>query len=222
MLSLVLSISLSTTTNGIFEKLYNDKIIVLDASGSSKQRINGSLQFTKPEYAIYPWNKRYDWCSNCAHSYEEHPWITFSLDKRKIKLNGYFIRAGCCYIDDCCCTDDNYYYCVECCLYSWSLQVSDDNKTWTDVHRIEKDIDMRRCSEKTYKLDKEYVTKYVRLIQNEPCPGDPPCIALNKFDLLGEVVGDDSSSDDFVSYHDDDDDVSIIGHISRNGKVIQN
>ncbi|EAY16284.1 hypothetical protein TVAG_423370 [Trichomonas vaginalis G3] len=85
-----------------------------------------------------------------------------------------------------------------------------------------KDEKMRRCKENTYNLDKTYEAKYVRLIQNEACPGDPPCIALNKFELFGDIISEDSNvhDDDFVSYHDDDDDdVSIIGHISKNGNV---
>lgn len=206
--------SICISQQGIFSKVFNDNIIVLDVSGSSKQRINGTKQLTKPEYAIYPWDKRYDWCSNCLRNYEEHPWITFSMKNRKFKFNGYFVRCGCCY-DLCCCEDEDY-GCFDCCLYSWSLQISDDNKTWTEVHRVEKDFEMKHCNEKTYKLDKEYTAKYVRLIQNERCPGYPPCIAINKIDLFGDVLNDDGSSEDFVSYHDDDEDVSIIGHISKN------
>ena len=176
--------SSSSEVNGIFKKVFDDKIIEIDASGSSKQRINGTRQFTKPEYAIYPWNKEYDWCSNCGRTYEDHPWITFSLKNKKIKLTGYFVRAGCCYASSglCCCEDPSYSYCVECCLYSWSLQISNDNKTWNEVHKM-KDEEMRRCTERSYNLDRAYEAKYVRLIQNEACPGDPPCIALNKFDL---------------------------------------
>lgn len=218
MLCFVLSYSLTAITNGIFEKVYHDKIIIVDASGSSRQHINGSMQLTKPEYSIYPWNKAYDWCSNCLRSYDEHPWITFSLDQRRIRLTGYFIRAGCCYYDRCCC-DDGRYYCAKCCLYSWSLQISEDNKTWTSIHTIEKDDAMRRCAERTYKFEKEYTARFIRLIQNEPCPGDPPCISLNRFDLYGEITGVEPIADDFVSFHDDDDDVSIIGHISKNRKV---
>ncbi|EAY00789.1 hypothetical protein TVAG_231290 [Trichomonas vaginalis G3] len=80
---------------------------------------------------------------------------------------------------------------------------------------------MRYCKEKTYKLDKEYTGKYVRIFQNEPCPGYPPCIAINKFEVYGNVIEEDGNAvdDGFISYHDDDDDVSIIGHISRNGKT---
>lgn len=203
--------------NGIFKKHYNDNIIVIDVSGSSKQYINGSTQLTKPEYAIYPYDKKYDWCSNCARSYDVHPWIAFSMKGRKFKINGYFIRCGCCY-EGCCCENDGY-ACIDCCLFSWSLQISDDNKTWTDVHKVESDYDMRRCNEKSYKLDKEYTSKYVRIIQNQPCPGDPPCIAINRMELIGDAVPDDGEYDNFVSYHDDDDDISIIGHISKNGNV---
>ncbi|EAX95539.1 hypothetical protein TVAG_126690 [Trichomonas vaginalis G3] len=176
---------------------------------------------TKPEYSIYPWTKEYDWCSNCGRTYEEHPYITYSLQNKKFKINGYFIRCGCCY-DGCCCEDD-YFDCFDCCLYSWSLQISDDNKTWKEIHRIEKDESMRRCNEKSYNLDKEYIAKYVRLIQNKPCPGFPPCIALNKIEFYGDAINADNSQDEeFVSYHDDDDDVSIIGHISKNGKMNEN
>ncbi|EAY03224.1 hypothetical protein TVAG_421120 [Trichomonas vaginalis G3] len=209
--------SIADCENGIFQKVFNDKIILIDVGGSSKQDINGSMQMTKPEYAIYPWNKRYDWCSNCGRNYDEHPYIRFSLKNKKFKFNSYFVRCGCCYHHKCCCEDENI-GCFYCCLYSWSLRISDDNKTWTEVHRM-KDEEMRRCNEKTYKLDKTYSAKYVEVIQNEACPGDPPCIALNRFELYGDVIDDNGVSDDFVSYHDDDDDVSIIGHISKNGNV---
>lgn len=197
---------------GIFAKYYNENSIIVEASGSSKQHFNGSKQFTKPEFSIIPWEKTYDWCSNIGRSYDVHPWIIFSLKNKKIKFDSYYIRCGCCYAD--CCCDDEYYGCYNCCLYSWSLQVSNDNKTWADAHRVEKDKTMRNCNEKSFKLDKEYEAKYVRLIQNEPCPGYPPCIAINKFELYGDVITEEES--DFISFHDDDEDISIIGHISKN------
>ena len=218
MISLFSSFCFGIQVDGIFKKVYYDKIIAVDASGSSKQYINGSHQLTQPEYAIYPWDKRYDWCSNCGKSYDEHPWITFSLNSKKIKIRGYFVRSGCCYANSCCC--EEYGYCAKCCMYSWSLQISDDNKTWKEVHHVEKDYEMRRCREKTYNFDQEYECKYVRLIQNEACPGDPPCLAINKLDLLGDVIAEGvSDKEEFVSFHDDDDDVSIIGHISKNGNI---
>lgn len=213
MLSSLFLVCKSEVPPGIFSKVYNEQIIQVDASGSSQQSINGTKQLTKPFYSVEPFDKKYDWCSNCGKTYEEHPWIIYSLKNRKVRFNGYFLRCGCCYTACCC---EEYDYCVDCCLYSWSLQISDDNMTWTEVHRVERDLSMRYCNEKTYKLDREYTAKYVRIIQNEACPGYPPCIAINRFDLLGNVLNDDLTTDDFVSFHDDDDDVSIIGHISKN------
>lgn len=206
------SFSLSTDPSGIFSKHFHEKSIIIEASGSTKQDINGSRQLTKPEYAVYPWVKRYDWCSNVGKSYDVHPWIAFGIKKRKMKINGYFMRSGCCY-EGCCCEDD--YGCFVCCIYSWSLQISDDNITWTEIHKVEKDYSMRQCNQKTYKLDQEYVASYVRIMQTEACPGWPPCIALNKIEFLGETIEDGIEKEDFISFHDDDDDISIIGHIEN-------
>lgn len=202
----------------IFEKAFQNKIIIINATGSGNQVINGSRQDTKPEYAIYPWTKKYDWCSSYGDTFDDHPWITFSLENRRIKFNGFFIRVGCCVVDLCCC-DEKIYYCANCCLYSWSLQISDDNITWKSIHNVTKDNSLRRCNERTYKLDKEYTTRYVRILQNEACPDDPPCISINKFELHGEIIGENENNDEFSSFPEDDDDVSIIGHISDKGKV---
>ncbi|EAX95057.1 hypothetical protein TVAG_428600 [Trichomonas vaginalis G3] len=138
------------------------------------------------------------------------------MKAKKFRFNSYFIRCGCCYEDGCCCDDG--YGCFDCCLYSWSLQISDDNKTWKDVHSVSKDNDMRRCTEKTYKLEREYTARFVRILQTEACPGFPLCMALNRIELFGDAVAlSEDYNEEFVSYHDDDDDVSIIGHISKNG-----
>lgn len=213
----VFSFSQDSESTGLFQKYYKDNIFVIDASGSSKQKINGTKQMTLPEYSVYPFDKKYDWCSNCIKSYSGHPWIIFSLKSGKIKFDSYFIRTGCC-VDGCCCED--YGYCIDCCLYSWSLQISDDNITWNDVHRVEKDTEMKRCKEKTYKFDKEYTAKFIRLYQNEHCPGRPPCISLNKIEFYGSIVDSDFNKEiEFSNDELDDDDISIIGHISRNGNV---
>lgn len=206
----------SQDEEGVLAQHYSDKSIIVTASGSSKQIINGTKQMTLPEYAVYPNNKRWDWCSMCERSYDSHPWITFSLKIRKIKFNSYFLRCGCCY-SDCCCESQDYSYCFYCCLYSWSLQISDDNQTWTEVHRIDKDTTMRRCNEKTYQLDKEYTAKYIRFIQNQPCPGDPPCISINKIEFFGSSINEGGVFEEFG--FNDDEDVSIIGHISKSGNI---
>lgn len=206
----------SANKDGIFKKIYSKHNIIFDVSGSSQQYINGTKQTTKPEYAIYPWDKTYDWCSNCAKKQDEHPYITFSVAKKKFKFNSYFLRCGCCYDAGCCCEESG--YCFDCCLYSWSVLISDDNKTWTEIHKI-KDDSMRICNEKTYNLDKSYEAKYVRVTQNEACPGYKPCISINKFEIFGDVIDDNmrqEEDDNFVSFHDVYEDVSIIGHISKN------
>lgn len=220
LLFLVSTVSNDDQSTAIFKSAIKEGIIQYTASGSSKQRINGSFELTKPEYAFDQIDKTYDWCSNCGASSTDFPWIQFSLTKRKIELTSYYIKSGCCSSYYRCCCEDKGHRCCECCLYSWQLQISDDNKTWTPVHSVEKDYSMRRCRDKKYTLDSTYTTRFVRLIQTEACPGDPPCIALNKIELYGKIINDDGSvpiEEDFVSYHDDDDsDVSIIGHISRN------
>ncbi|EAX96411.1 hypothetical protein TVAG_493530 [Trichomonas vaginalis G3] len=210
----------SCSPKGTFYYVFDDKIVNVEASGSSKQYHNGSSQYMKPEYSIYPWDKHYDWCSNCEETYDIHPWITFSLQTKKLKFDSYFIRAGCCR-EDCCCENEIHGYCVECCLYSWSLQISNDNETWAEIHKVVKDEELRRCNEKTYKLDRMYEAKFVRLIQNEACPEDPPCIAINKFEFIGERFDDqmDPLEKRFIGKEEDNEDISIIGQISRNGIV---
>ncbi|EAX92343.1 hypothetical protein TVAG_444790 [Trichomonas vaginalis G3] len=190
-------------------------LVEVYTSGSSKQFINGTLQTTKPEYPINQINKKYDWCSNCGRSYSEHPYAIYTLKNKMMNINGYYLKAGCCgdIESECCCYEDAS-YCCHCCLYSWSLQISNDNKTWKTIHKVEKDYDLRRCRDKTFKFSEQHTCRYVRLIQDEPCPGDPPCIGLNKIELIGSIEG----ISDFVSeeIENEEDDVSIIGHISKN------
>lgn len=195
--------------NAILKRAYHENMIQYSTSGSSSQYINGSLQLTKPEYAFDQMDKSYDWCSNCGKSKTDFPWIIFHVKNHEMKLSGYYLKAGCCE-RECCCEDGD--YCCECCLFSWSLQISNDNVTWKTVHKIERDYEMRRCKDKTYKFSETYTCRYVRLIQDETCYGDPPCIALNKIELLG-TYGDDFSDD--ISLDNDEEDVSIIGHISK-------
>lgn len=204
-------------SNGILKQSYSRGIIEYSVSGSSSQRINGTIQTTKPEYAFDQIDKNYDWCSNCGLKRNDFPWIILSLKNMKMKIKSYYLKSGCCTAEArCCCYGAE--YCLRCCLYSWALQISEDNKTWETVHEIKKDREMEYCAERSYDLDKPYTTRYIRLIQTEACPGDPPCIAINKIEFFGDVCHDDGSieSNEFISYHDDDDDISIIGHISKN------
>lgn len=214
MISFLISESLISDNNAILRNAYRSNIVQWSVSGSSKQRINGTLQMTKPEYAFDQVEKKYDWCSNCPSSYDEHPYIVLAVANKVMKLQGYYLKAGCCggSIAGCCCYEE-YGYCCRCCLYSWSFQISSDNRTWRTVHKIERDSEMEYCAEKTYKFSETYEAKYIRLIQDEACPGDPPCLALNKIELIGNYDGDYTAD---LSFDAEDDDVSIIGHISKN------
>ncbi|EAX89338.1 hypothetical protein TVAG_574740 [Trichomonas vaginalis G3] len=202
-------------TDRILQKAYEEGTLQYFASGSSKQYINGSPQMTDPIYALDQKPKLYDWCSNCGTKLVEKPWIAVAVKNKIINIRGYYLKAGCCYTG--CCYEEVGYYC-RCCLYTWALQISNDNKEWTDIHTIEKEGTMEYCAERTYEFKKSYSAKYVRLIQKEPYPGEPACIALNQIELFGSatVGGSDDADDDFISYHDDDEDVSIIGHVSPN------
>lgn len=73
--------------NGIFKSIFFDEDVIVEASGSSRQNINGSMKLTKPEYSIIPDDKRYDWCSNAQNSSDDHPWISYSLKNKKFKLS---------------------------------------------------------------------------------------------------------------------------------------
>ncbi|EAY02123.1 hypothetical protein TVAG_372680 [Trichomonas vaginalis G3] len=167
---------------------------------------------TKPEYSIYPWDKTYDWCSSCGKTYDDHQFISFSLREKKFKIHGYYIRVGCC--NEGCCCEDNYYSCIDCCLYSWALQISNDNQTWQNLHIVEKEQNMRKCKDRSYDFDKEYITKYIRFEQTQPCPGYPSCLSINRIEFYGEVVSEDSTNEDVFSQNEEDD-VSIIGHFSK-------
>lgn len=197
---------------GIFTKYYNEKAILVHSSGSSRQEINGTLVYTKPEYTIYPFDKKYDWCSN---SDKKPQWISFSIRNHFIKLNGYFLRAGCCY-HNCCINNE-----IEngCCLYSWSLQISNDNISWKEIHKVNKDYEMKFCNEKSYKLDKTYTARYIRIIQNEPCVKDSNCMSINRFEILGDLEKDTEFPDKFDESFEDEEDISVIGHLSKNNVI---
>ncbi|EAY18963.1 hypothetical protein TVAG_147080 [Trichomonas vaginalis G3] len=212
---LILCENILTDSNSILRNAYYKNLVEVSVSGSTSQYINGTKQLTKPEYVFDQVPKNYDWCSNCGKSDKDHPWAVYSVKNQLMNINGYYLKSGCCdTADDACCCYDEQYYCCLCCIYSWSLQISMDNQTWKTIHKVEKDNEMRRCKEKTYKFSETHTAKYVRLIQDESCPGDPPCIAINKIEFIG-TTSDGYALDNNVEFDAEDDDVSIIGHISK-------
>ena len=148
---------------------------------------------------------------------DEKPWIQFFLKNKAMRLKGYALRNGCCYYDYCCCDPEtgkylDYYCCCQ--LYSFSLQGSNDNKTWKIIHRVEKDDTIRICQIKTYEFDMTEGFQFIRLVMDEEYPGCPKCMQLNQVELYGETI----YSSYYSSYEDDldnEESISIIGKIKK-------
>jgi hypothetical protein len=127
---------------------------------------------------------------------------------KSISLTGYSLRMGCCYYYDACCLKTGEY--IWCCLlYSWSLQGSHDNSTWTEIHKIEKDRDFYYCQNRIYEVKSEPF-EYIRIIQNEAYPGCDFCVCLNKLELYGSVSSSSSSQSPFNI--DNEDSISILAN----------
>lgn len=203
--------SLRSDARSILKTMYPQGMVEYWVSGSSMQYINNTKQRTKPEYAFDQVEKKYDWCTNIGKSNTDFPWIILSIKNHKMKLSGYTLRSGCCQ-SGCCCETEK--YCIECYLFSWSFQISDDNETWVEIHKGDKEYEMTRCKEKTFMLNYPQTAKYVRIIQTGTCYGDPPCFALNKVELIGDLERHETPEEKLVE--PDDEDISIIGYISRN------
>ena len=180
----------------------------VDASGSIGQWYEGKCHQTHVEDVIDDVERKTDWCSNINKSSTDYPWMNINLRGKAMKLTGYAIRSGCCYYD-CCCYDDKTYYCC-CWLYSWSLQGSHDNRTWTTLHSVKADNKFYYCANRKYEIQTNDAYEYIRLIQDEPWPGCDYCICLNKIELYGSAT-----SGYFNSFEDgeNDDTVSIIGKV---------
>lgn len=207
-------VCLTKINYAIFEQYYKSNIIKVYTSSSGHQEINGSRKLTFPDYVIDSFDKKYDWCSNCGKNDNDLQWISFYVKNQKFKFNKYFIKTGC-NPSGCCCED--YGYCVKNCIYSWSLQISNDNQTWIDIHRVSRDDNMDPCISKEYDLQTEYSASFVRIFQNEKCQGSPPCLSINKFELFGDILkSDDVTPDDF--HHDED--ISIIGFRNEDNPLV--
>ena len=201
-----------------------------DALFSNSQKLNpqitasGSLglyfgdekcQQTYPNQTLVE-DKNLDWCSNIASpgKNSEMPWISFSYPKKSMRLTGYAVRNGCCRYSCCCDATTGKvidYYCC-CRLYSFSLQGSNDNRTWKTIHKIEKANDFYRCTYKIFEFQKTEPFNYIRFVLDEEWPGCPKCMQINQIELYGNIH--DSYS--FSSFEDNDEEtVSIIGKIKR-------
>ena len=195
----------------------NPSSIVAEASGSLGLYYQRKCHQTFPN-ETYHFDKEFDWCSNIGSAADgKKPWIQYRLKNKKMKLNSFALRNGCCY-HPCCCLDDNTVYDYDCCclMHSFSLQGSNDNRTWKTLFKGEKVKDFWSCQFKTFDVESggEYFT-FIRLTMDEPYPGCIFCMQINQIELYGETKESpfDYENEDI---DENDESVSIIGKISRN------
>ena len=201
-------------SNAIFKQAASrgDKITI-EASGSLGLHYDGKCHQTYPNETIHE-DERMDWCSNVAESKNgEKPWIMYNIRNKGIRLSGYSVRNGCCYYP-CCCIDDGHILDSLCCcrLYSYSILGSNDNKTWTLIHKVEKDDQFYDCQFKTHEFDQTNSYTYIKFMLDEEFPGCPRCMQLNQLELYGETTDTFLS---MASEDDNDESVSIIGKVKQ-------
>ena len=211
-------IALPDRKDAILYKIQKDShSINIQSSGSIGLHYGGKCHQTFPNQTLLG-EEKLDWCSNIAPSKEEkdNPWISFSIPNKAFKITGYAVRNGCCRYF-CCCLDDNRDVDYCCCdLYTFSLHGSNDNVTWKEIHRVEKDSKFYHCQYKTYELETQTESfRYLKFVQDEEYPGCPKCMQLNQLEFYGSLV-DDHYLNDFSENDEGDESVSIIGKIKRN------
>ena len=200
----------------------NDQILATNkdkvemfVSGSMGFFINDKCVQTSPNGTITE-DKKIDWCSNIAKKGDDSPYIAYGVRGKAMKLTGYSVRNGCCWYY-CCCVDNNGVITdTSCCceLYSFSLQGSNDNRTWKTIHKVEKDTRFYHCMFKTYEFHETESFKFIRFVLDEEYPNCPKCIQLNQIELYGTTVTSDFAlSQDEI---DNDESVSIIGKVRNN------
>ena len=208
---LLLYVSFPDRSDAILSK--NERNIAVSASGSIGIYYSGKCHITSPNSTLND-EKKNDWCSNIVPLQDGHPWISYTIRGKSMRVKGYSVRSGCCYYA-CCCIDANTdidYCCCE--LYSFSLEGSNNNITWSVIHHVEKDNDFWNCKTNTYEFPLTQPFKYIRFHMNDKRSYCPNCMALNQIELYGDTI---SSYDDFSTYENDlnDESVSIIGKIHK-------
>ena len=203
------------STNALLANAPKTGMPVVEASGSLGLYYEGKCHKTFPNYTMMNDN-RHDWCSNIAYTNEEKPWIQYSFPHKAMKLTSYAVRNGCCYYYDCCCDETgeiiDYYCCCE--LYGFSLQGSNDNKTWKVLHQLDgSQTRIRYCEFKTYDLQTNEAFNFIRFKFEKERPGCPKCIQINQIELYGELIS--SSFSNQFDEDDNDESVSIIGKIKQ-------
>ena len=209
-------VAFPTKNNAIFanEMKKNTDIVETHVSGSLGLYYSGKCHKTYPNQTLFS-DEKQDWCSNIGKSKEAKPWITYNLKGKSMKISGYSIRSGCCWYT-CCCVDDDTMVDGYCCcrLYSFSLQGSNDNKTWKTIHKVEKDNNFWECKANTYELkNNNEQFMFLRILLDEQLPGCKFCMQINQIEFYGDVI-DSQFAGSFES-DDNDESVSIIGKVDR-------
>ena len=214
---LVKFIAFPKRDDSIFQKQTQKENIQVSASGSLGFYYHGKCHMSYPNETLIS-NEENEWCSNIAETPDKMPWITYSLKNHRMRLTGYSLRNGCCppMHHYCCCDEtgeiiDSDGICC-CRLYSFSLQGSNDNKTWKTIHSVEKKTDFYLCKYEIYEFPKTESFQFIRLILNQEFPGCPRCLTINEVDLLGETIPFTNS---FEYDEENEESVSIIGKVKR-------
>lgn len=199
---LLLEFPFNDKFNGVFKNTYNKNEVSAIASSSITCYFSSVEKdvLTKPESVIDP-NDELEWCSKFSKLKTDRPWITIIFKNKKLSMSGYSIKSGCCQANWCCCI-----------LYSWSLFGSNDNKTWTKLHSVEKEKEFRQCQEKSFRVDKKGSFKMFKLIQEEPDPECLFCMDIAKLEFYGSL-DDDEGDIEFDSSNEDE--ISIIGRVKN-------
>ena len=155
------------------------------SSGSIGIRyFDGQCKQTYPNQILVG-DEGWDWCSNIMKSTDDHPWVTYRLPNKAMSLRGYSVRNGCCHRHCCCDPGTDRDLDIHCCcdLYNFSLQGSNDKKTWKTIHRVEKDRQFYNCQLKTYEFDITRPFNFIRFFMDEEYPHCPKCIQINQIEL---------------------------------------
>ena len=212
MLPLISFIAFPESSDAILAK-YNKESINIETSGNLGIYYKGKCHMTYGNETLTS-DDRTEWCSNIPKS--SYPWIQYSIKGKQIKATKYSIRNGCCKYYSLCCTEEDGvitdYFCC-CKLYSFSLQASNDNKTWKVLHKVEKDRTIDYCVSKTYDIKEPSVPyTYYRIALDEEYPGCPRCMQINQFEVYGETIDAGYSMNENV---DDEESISIIGRVKK-------
>ena len=187
----------------------------VDASVSIGLDKHGKCIQTYPNETLIG-DRESDWCSNIAKG-DDHPWISYHIPNTAMKLTGYSVRNGCCEFP-CCCDPQTgeFFPHDDCCceLVGFSLQGSNDNRTWYTIHQIQNKRDFYFCKYETYEFQMTQSFNFIRFYLEQELDGCPRCLQINQIELYGQTI----SSFSYRDLDDDDDNqesISIIGKIRK-------